>query len=303
MTPGLVERFLEMMAAERGAAPRTLEAYARDLGDLFSFAARNRTDAAQADAKLLRRYLADLAGRGMAPSTLARRASALRQFYRFLASEGLRADDPTRLIEGPRKGRPLPKVLSRSDVVALIEAAAAREGPDGLRLVALLELLYATGLRVSELVSLPLEALSMQGRTVLVKGKGGRQRIVPVSAPALAAVQRYLDCRSEFLPEGRDAPWLFPSRSAAGHLTRQRFAQLLRELALDAGVDVRLASPHVLRHAFASHLLGGGADLRAVQQMLGHADIATTQIYTHVLDETLRDTVVRHHPLAKRSAS
>ena len=233
---------------------------------------------------------------------MSRRLSALRQFVRFLVSEARRADDPTATIDSPKQGRVLPKVLSEDEVGRLIETAQRRGGPDGIRLVALLEILYATGLRVSELVGLPLTAFSRDGRYLVVMGKGGKERIVPLSDPARKAMEAYLPVRAAFLVKGREArqrDFLFPSRiSEEGHLTRQRFAQLLKELAIHARIDPAKVSPHVLRHAFATHLLDHGADLRAVQKMLGHADIATTQIYTHVVSDRLRRIVTEHHPLA-----
>lgn len=248
--------------------------------------------------------------RHLAPRTLARRLSAMRQFFRFLVSDGTRADDPTAGLDPPRLGRPLPKILSEAEVARLIAAAAGWPDEEGARLRALLELLYATGLRVSELVGLPLAAAQRDPRFLLVRGKGGKERVVPLSAPARQALAAYLECRGRFLPQNRrprtkladtkTARWLFPSRGADGHLTRQRCGQLLKELALAAGLDPARLSPHVLRHAFASHLLDHGADLRSVQQMLGHADIATTQIYTHVQSERLRRLVETAHPLARR---
>jgi integrase/recombinase XerD len=294
-----LERFLEMISAERGASPKTVDAYSRDLRDFLNFLERQRIDATGASLSNLRGYIAELGDRGMAPASVARKTSSLRQFFRFLVAEGDLNDDPSRLLDAPRRGRALPKVLSAEEVEALLAAARHLEGPEGLRAVALLELLYATGLRVSELVGMPLAAIDRESGLVLVHGKGGRQRFVPVGSAALGAIEAFLGCRDRFVADGGHSPWLFPSRSSAGHLTRQRFAQLLRNLALAAGIDPARVSPHVLRHAFASHLLANGADLRAVQQMLGHADISTTQIYTHVLEERLRQTVESHHPLAR----
>jgi len=297
-----VEMFLEMMAAERGAAGNTLSAYGRDLEDFSAFAGRRGSAAERADADMLRAYMMVLSKAGHAPSTAARRLSALRQFFRFLQAEGVRADDPTRRIDRPRQQRPLPRFLDEAEVDALLTAATAVAGPEGLRLVALVEVLYATGLRVSELVGLPLRALARDGRSALVKGKGSKERLVPLGEPAADAVTAYLPVRLRFAGKGKAAavsPWLFPSRSAAGHLTRARFGQLLKDLALAAGLDPKRVSPHVLRHSFASHLLAHGADLRALQSMLGHADISTTQIYTHVLNERLKVLVESSHPLAK----
>ncbi len=286
-----------MLAAERGAAPLTIEAYHRDLADFGAHLAARGASLADADAEAVRSYLGRLAAR-VAVSTTARRLSCLRQFYRFLYAEGMRADDPTATIDSPRRPRPLPKVLSEAEVERLLAAARARDGADGARLVALLELLYATGLRVSELVTLPLAALRGDPRLLMVRGKGGRERLVPLGETAQRAVADYLEVRGRFIRSGNPSPWLFASRSASGHLTRRRLGQLLKELAVAAGIEPGRVSPHVLRHAFASHLLAHGADLRAVQKMLGHADIATTQIYTHVLEERLKALVHDHHPLA-----
>jgi integrase/recombinase XerD len=234
-------------------------------------------------------------------STQARRLSALRQLHRFLLDEDIRTDDPTSAIESPKRGRPLPKVVSETQTQALIDAAAALEGPEAVRLLCIVELLYASGLRVSELVALPLTAASGERRMLLVKGKGGRERLVPLGVPAREAIKAYLQVRPRFLPPSERAQrFLFPSRGVEGHLTRRRVAQLLKDLAVKADVDPRKLSPHVLRHAFASHLVAHGADLRSVQQLLGHADIATTQIYTHVQDERLRRLVSEKHPLAIR---
>jgi integrase/recombinase XerD len=297
--------FLEMLAAERGAARLTLAAYRNDLLDLAGFLAGRGQGLESADAVALHDYLTAAATRRLVPRTLARRLSAMRQFYRFLLSDGARTDDPTSGLDSPRLGRPLPKVLSEAEVERLIATAAAWPGEEGVRLRCLLELLYASGLRVSELVGLPLAAAQRDPRLMLVRGKGGKERIVPLSPPARLALAAWLECRNRSLPKGRHSSarmgrWLFPSRGAEGHLTRQRCGQLLKELALAAGLDPARLSPHVLRHAFASHLLDHGADLRSVQQMLGHADIATTQIYTHVQGERLRRLVETAHPLARR---
>jgi len=297
-----------MLVAERGVAENTRAAYRRDLSDLAAFLERRGVAIEDARGDDLRAYLDWLAasapGRGPSGArTVARRLSALRQFYRFLLSEGVRESDPCAGIDGPKLGRPLPKILGEADVAALIDAANDRSGPDGVRLLALLETLYATGLRVSELVGLPIAALSRDGRALVVRGKGGRERLVPLNAPARAALADYLEVRAHFLVPGRErrqAAWLFPSRvSASGYLTRQRFAQILKDLAVEAKLDPAKVSPHVLRHAFATHLLDHGADLRSVQKMLGHADISTTQIYTHVLDQRLTRLVEAHHPLAR----
>ena len=294
----LIESFLEMMAAERGAAHHTLDAYRRDLVDFQGFLHRRGADLAAADGDAIRAYLADLADLGLRPSTAARRLAAIRQYYRFLYLEGRRGDDPTTHIDTPKQRRRLPKLLEEEEIEALIEAARARQAPDALRLIALLELLYATGLRISELVGLPLSALAPDRSTITVRGKGGKERMVPVGTAAREALAAWLGVRTFHVTDPSRQRWLFPSRARTGHLTRQRVAQLLKELAPEAGIDATRLSPHVLRHAFASHLVAHGADLRAVQAMLGHADIATTQIYTHVQAERLAAVVERHHPLA-----
>ncbi len=301
-----LEAYLELLVAERGVAANTLAAYRRDLEDAATFLA-GRSPGAHAvldtaQTEDLRRYFKHLDGRGMSARTASRRLSALRQFYRFLYADGLRDDDPSAILESPRQGRSLPKILSEGDVEGLMHAAERRDGPEGLRLHALVELCYATGMRVSELVGLPLSAVQRDPEFLIVSGKGGKERMVPLSVPARDAVKAYLGVRAEFLPEGIDNPHLFPGRGGK-HLSRQRFFQLLKELARDADLDPRKVSPHVLRHAFATHLLHHDADLRSVQQMLGHADISTTQIYTHVLDERMRRLVAEHHPLARRTAN
>ena len=302
------EAFLEMMSAERGAAANTLEAYRRDLDEAAAFLAARGMSLMRAGTDDIRALIADLAGRGFAATTQARHLSTLRQFYRFLHAEGLRPDDPTGIVDGPKKGRALPKTLSVDEVSRLIaraeadiaEAADAGEALQRIRFRALLELVYATGMRVSELVGLPERVLAEGGRFLAVRGKGNKERLVPLSRPARAALDAWIAARNAALPDGADAPeWLFPADSKSGHLARQVFARDLKACAVRAGIPAHLVSPHVLRHAFASHLLANGADLRAVQELLGHADISTTQIYTHVLDERLRELVTEHHPLAK----
>ena len=301
--------FLEMLAAERGAAANTLQAYRRDLEDFLAFLDRQAKPLAAAAPAEIGAYLRALSQSGLAPASRARRLSAIRQLFKFLVGEGVIAEDPVVGFAGPKQGRPLPKTLSVAEVDRLIEAARrrtettrGRERVRALRLHALIETLYATGLRVTELVTLPRSVLAGDGRVLTVKGKGGRERIVPLTPAARTAIDRYLN-----VGKGDDdvAPmiatkWLFASRGAEGHLTRQRLAQELKELAEEAGLDAERVSPHVLRHAFASHLLDRGADLRSVQQLLGHADISTTQIYTHVLEERLKKLVLEHHPLAAR---
>jgi integrase/recombinase XerD len=294
------EAFLEMMAAERGASPNTLRAYERDLADASQFLAARGRDPASATAEDMEAYFADMGSRGLSAATAARRRSAVRQFYRFVLGETWRADDPTRRVEAPKTGRPLPKILTRQEVDALI-AAAARDGAAGARLAAMVEILYASGLRVSELVALPLAAFARDPAFVMVRGKGGKERLAPLNEAARAAIKTYLAVRGGFLAKGTKAnPWLFASGSRGGHLSARRFAQLLDEAAAAAGIDRARVSPHVLRHAFATHLLEGGADLRVVQTLLGHADIATTQIYTHVTQDRLRAVVESKHPLSRK---
>lgn len=293
-----IEAFLEMLAAERGAAKLTHEAYCRDLEDAAE--ALGATPLEAATTADLRRYLARLARRALAPATQARRLSALRQFFRFLVVDGVRGDDPTAALDAPRARRPLPKLVSENEAAALIKAACGYEGAEGARLVCLLELLYGAGLRVSELVSLPVAAAMRDPRFLIVRGKGGKERLVPLGAPARRALDAYLRERGRFLRPRETSPYLFPSRGAEGHLTRRRAAQLLKDVAVKAGIDPSRLSPHVLRHAFASHMLAGGADLRSLQEMLGHADIVTTQIYTHVQADRLQQLVKDHHPLARK---
>lgn len=301
MSSGWVEAFLEMMAAERAAARNTLTAYGKDLADASGFLAGLGRDFGSATAEDIEAYFAELGARGLSPATAARRRASVRQFYRFVLGEAWRSDDPSRRVEAPRKGRPLPKVLSRDEVDRLIAAAGARDGGEGIRLACMVELIYASGLRISELTALPLAALARDPAYLIVTGKGGKDRLAPLNAQARAAVKAWLEVRKAFLPKGDKAnPWLFPSRGKAGRLTPRRFAQLLDEAAADAGIDPARVSPHVLRHAFATHLLEGGADLRVVQKLLGHADIATTQIYTHVASDRLTEVVATKHPLGRK---
>jgi len=298
---GWIEAFLEMMAVERAAARNTLAAYGKDLADAQGFLAARRRDLAVASPEDIEAYFAHLGALGLSPATAARRRASVRGFYRFVLGEGWRADDPSRRVDAPKKGRPLPKVLSREDINRLIAAATARDGAGGLRLGCMVELLYASGLRISELCALTLSALARDPAYLIVKGKGGKERLAPLNAPARTAVKAYLPVRPNFLPAGDKAsPWLFPSRGQSGALTPRRFAQMLDEAALIAGIDPAKVSPHGLRHAFATHLLEGGADLRVVQKLLGHADIATTQIYTHVAGDRLRAVVEAAHPLGKK---
>jgi integrase/recombinase XerD len=293
-----------MMAGERAAAANTLKAYERDLADAEGHLAARGVDLASATAEDIEAYFIQIGARGLSPATAARRRAAVRQFYRFVLGERWREDDPSRRVDAPKQGRPLPKVLTRAEVDALIAAASAKDGAAGLRLAALIETIYASGLRVSEAVSLTLAQVARDPAYLMVRGKGGKERLAPLNDPARQAIRAYLEVRKHFLPhpaaKANENPWLFPSRGKAGRLTERRFAQLLDEAARRAGVDPVKVSPHVLRHAFATHLLEGGADLRVVQTLLGHADIATTQIYTHVAEDRLREVVETKHPLAKR---
>lgn len=290
-----------MLAAERGAAKLTIAAYRADLADLARHLAQHSgRDIAEASTDDLRGYLAALEHEGSGARTAARRLSAFRQFFRFLVIDNVRRDDPTQALDSPRLPRALPKHLAQDEVTALIEAARRYPGAEGARLVCMVELLYGAGLRVSELVSLPLAAAQRDARFLIVRGKGDKERLVPLGEPARAAMAEYLEIRGGFLRAGKPSRYLFPSRGKDGFLTRRRCGQVLKELALAANLDPARLSPHVLRHAFASHLVDGGADLRSVQEMLGHADIATTQIYTHVQSERLQRLVAERHPLARK---
>lgn len=302
----LLDLFLDMLAAERGAAANTLAAYRRDLNDFAAFMASRGRTIATAESDDLRFYLGGLSKRGFKASSLARRLSAMRQLYRFLYAGGHRQDDPAVVLEGPKRGQVIPKILSVAEVDGLLATARARMSGDEIppsrrlraaRLNCLLEVLYATGLRVSELVTLPASAARRSERMLIVRGKGGRERMVPLNDAARRAMADYQALLSE--AGRRESKWLFPSFGAGGHLTRQHFARDLKELAAAAGLRPSRVSPHVLRHAFASHLLQNGADLRSVQTLLGHADISTTQIYTHVLEERLKSLVRDLHPLGE----
>jgi integrase/recombinase XerD len=309
----LTNLFLDMLAAEQGAGDNTLDAYRRDLTDFSEFLARNGQNFAGAETQGLRDYLADLDARGFKSSSVARRLSAMRHLFRFLLNERIRSDDPAAILSGPKRGRGLPKVLSISDVDRLLaRAKALSEAPEAsvpqrlraMRLYCLLEVLYATGLRVSELVALPRSAARHDARMIVVRGTGNKERLVPLNEASRQAMADYLAAMEALKPEKKkgaaSSKWLFPSFGESGHLTRQHFARDLKELAATAGLSPRLVSPHVLRHAFASHLLHNGADLRIVQTLLGHTDISTTQIYTHVVEERLKSLVRDLHPLAEK---
>jgi integrase/recombinase XerD len=302
----LIELFLDMLAAERGAGENTLAAYGRDLRDLAEDLAQAGRGIGKAQTEDLRKYLGRLAARGFTAATVARRLAAIRHLYRFLYAEGRRSDDPAAVLEGPKRGRAIPKILSIVEVDRML--AQARTGLDpakpvperlrAARLVCLLEVLYATGLRVSELVTLPVSAARRDARMLVVRGKGGKERLVPLNDAAKAAMTDYIALLAES-GQKNASKWLFPSIGGSGHLTRQHFARELKQLAGAAGLAAGRISPHVLRHAFASHLLHNGADLRVVQTLLGHADISTTQIYTHVIQERLKSLVRDLHPLAE----
>lgn len=295
----LLALFLEMMAVERNAAAMTLKNYGRDLERFAGFARASKESLATAGPAEISAFLAALEAEGVSAATAALKVSALRQFYQFLYTEGHRLDNPAAGIDRPRVRRPLPKILSAEESARLAEAANGAD-TKALRLKAMVETLYGAGLRVSELVSLPLAAFRRGQPYLLVRGKGGKERLAPLGSRALCALEAYVAVRSQLLAEGATSRFLFPSRGKSGHVTAARFAQLLKDLAIKAGIEPSRVSPHVLRHAFATHLLDGGADLRSVQQMLGHADITTTQIYTHVAQDRLRDLVTRAHPLAKK---
>ena len=308
----LTNLFLDMLAAEQGAGNNTLQAYRGDLDDLSGYLARTKTTLLGATTQTLRDYLADLETRGFKTSSVARKISSMRHLFRFLLNERIRSDDPAAILSGPKRGRSLPKVLSIAAVDQLLtQAKSQADAPDqspsqkvrALRLSCLLEILYATGLRVSELVALPLSAARRDARMIVVRGKGNKERLVPLNETSKQAMADYLAALDGAVKDKNKtalSKWLFPSSGESGHLTRQHFARDLKELAAAAGLETRLVSPHVLRHAFASHLLHNGADLRIVQTLLGHTDISTTQIYTHVVEERLKSLVRDLHPLADK---
>ena len=288
-----VDAFLEMLTVERGAATNTIASYTSDLADFGAFAASRGHDVVGSDAATCQEYMASLHARGLSARTAARRLSALRQFHLFLLNEGLRTDDPTTQLDTPRLPKPLPKFLTETEVDALLTAAAHRTGRAGAMIRAALELLYATGMRVSELLSLPRSALGANAGVMIIKGKGSKERMVPLSNATKAAA-------ALLTASDNDSRWLFPGRDPRQPLTRQAFFLLLKQVALEAGLDPARVSPHVLRHSFASHMLARGADLRSLQVLLGHADIATVQVYTHIQTERLRKLVEDHHPLSEK---
>jgi len=307
MSVALIESFIEMLLAERGASVNTVQAYARDMRDYRRWCKSHNVAMETATRADIESYLASLSKAALAASTMARKLSCLKQFYRFLYEDRVREDNPTATIRAPKQGRSLPKVLSVQQVDSLLAAARTMKGAEGTRIAALMEMLYASGLRVSELVSMKLAHVQQNAAKahglenfMIIKGKGAKERLVPLNKRAVKALAAYLEVRPHFLRGTEESPWLFPSTAKSGHLTRQRFGQLLKELAYQAKLDPTQISPHTLRHSFASHLLAGGADLRVIQELLGHADISTTQIYTHVANSRLEELVTTKHPLAEK---
>ncbi|WP_170750842.1 tyrosine recombinase [Ruegeria lacuscaerulensis] len=301
-----ISTFLQAQAAELGASPNTLLAYGRDLKDFAAWLERRKTTFDQADRDRIERYLIDCDAQGLSQSTRARRLSAIKQLYRFAFEESWRETNPAIQIKGPGRQKRLPKTLDVPEVDRLLQAAreTGRTETDRIRNTCLMEVLYATGMRVTELVSLPVSSARGDPRMLLVLGKGGKERMVPLSSPAREALALWLKTRDEAEDQlvadgGQRSRFLFPSRGKSGHLTRHMFFHLIKELAVQGGVSPEKVTPHTLRHAFATHLLANGADLRSIQTLLGHADVATTEIYTHVLDERLAELVLEHHPLAK----
>ena len=295
-----VEQFLEMLIAERGASSNTCTSYLNDITNFDKFLNGAETTLEDATTDDIRRYLRHRSEVGANNLTISRNLSVLRQFFKFLQSENVRLDNPALNVDGPKVSRTLPKVISEDDVEALLKAAHKLQTAEGIRLTCLLEIAYASGLRVTELVSLPTDALNLTSETLLISGKGGKERLVPLTFSAMNAIVAYERVRIDFLKGNNTSKFLFPSRSKQGYLTRRRLGQLLKELAIQAGLDPTIISPHILRHAFASHLLNRGADLRSLQKMLGHSDISTTQIYTHVQKERLHAVISSYHPMAKK---
>lgn len=289
-----IDSFLEVMIAERGASKLTIAAYGRDLADLNAFLSVRTTDIRKAKRSDLEEYLHTMVKNALSAKTQSRRLSAIREFYRYLFSEDLIKKNPADYLESPKLGKSLPKYLTENEINALIMTAEKKD----MRMKTLLEILYASGLRVSELVSLTVLAVTKDNKTITVVGKGNKERIVPLNEPAAVALNSWLNEREFSLKKGRVSKWLFPSRGKEGHLTRDGFFKALKNIAIEAGIDIHKVSPHVFRHSFASHLIAHDADLRSVQKMLGHADIATTEIYTHILEDRLKKTVEKSHPLA-----
>ena len=304
----LLGQFLEMMVAERGASANTTAAYQRDLADFIAFVKKRRSSLTDAPRKMVENFLTTLGKAGMSAQTVARKLSALRQLYQFLYTEKLRGDNPTTTVESPKMGRRLPKSLSMQEVTNLLTAAVVDDSPEGVRLQAMLELMYGAGLRVSELVGLKCADLQMSANQqhvesdfIIVRGKGNKERMVPLHGKAKMSLTHYLAVRPCFMGDKKTSLWLFPYHRAEGYITRQQFGVMLKDLAILAHIDPEKLSPHTLRHSFASHLLEGGADLRVIQELLGHSDISTTQIYTHVTSERLKKLVNENHPLAKKT--
>jgi integrase/recombinase XerD len=305
----LIEQFLEMMAAERMSSPDTIGAYGRDLLGFGEYCLKIRKRMRNVTRPLIEEFIISLSKSGAGAATIARKISALRQFFAFLYNEKHRADDPTITIDSPRLPKRLPSILDQEDINLLLKAAQGNASPKGLRLQAMLELMYGAGLRVSELVSLKLSALQIrEGESkvgvdfLVIRGKGNKERLVPLNAKAISALSAYLAVRQQFIAGGKPSPWLFPYHRADGYITRQQFGVMLKELAGKAGIDPEKISPHTLRHSFATHLLEGGADLRVIQELLGHADISTTQVYTHVSGDRLSRLVQNHHPLGRKKS-
>lgn len=294
-----IDSFIEMMVAERGATKNTVEAYGRDLQDLEAFVRSKGRALHKAKISDLKNYLKTLHDADFSPRTQARKSSTFREFYKFLYTEGVRTDNPADAIESPKLGKPLPKYLTEKEISRMLKEASSDKTPHGKRAAALLETLYATGLRVSELVSLPLATAARATDSIVVMGKGQKERLVPLNSKAIKTIHDYIAVRDEFLKKGRVSKWLFPSNSKSGHLTRDGFYKIIKQIASDAGVSPSKVSPHVIRHSFASHLLAHDVDLRSIQKMLGHSDISTTEIYTHIQSERLKKMVKQSHPLTR----
>lgn len=300
-SPHYLETFLEMMVAERGASMHTLDAYRRDIRHLLAYLAGKKLSPESVSSDQLRQYMSALSEDGLGARSIARKLSSLRQFFHFLVSEGTREDDPTAKLESPHIGRPLPKYLTEEEVNQLLKAAHEDTSQEGIRTAAMLEMLYASGLRISELISLKVSAVQAYNENnpfLIVFGKGGKERLVPLHTEAMQAIRRYLEIRPHFCRQ--ESPWLFPSKRGKNPITRQRFGQVIKDLARRAGINPSRVSPHVLRHSFASHMLRHGADLRVLQELLGHADLSTTQIYTHLQEDRLHKLIEEKHPLARK---